>query len=152
MSLRTALLRVADRVRAISGPTRLDQRPHQLTIITRTWSGGYKGTGTATESAVLLPPHFPIRQVSTREIASSGGRYELGDVAVDNITPEYIDPRDGQTKGFNPNVLNPVVTRNGIEIVYRIAGPHAGDYQLVELQSWRPYSYRLVLRRRIDTP
>ena len=152
MSLRTNFLRLADRLRALTGPAHLDQRPHQLSIITREWSGGYKDAGAAVDSVLALPPHFLVRQVSTRELASSGGRYELGDVAVDNITPEYVDPRDGLAKGFNPNVLDPVVTRNGVEIVYRLAGPHAGDYQLIELQSWRPYSYRVVLRRRSDSP
>jgi hypothetical protein len=151
MTLRTNLLRVADRVRALAGASRLDQRPHQLSIITREWSGGYKDAGQPTDSVLALPPQFVVRQMSTREIASSGGRYELGDVAVDHITPEYVDPRDGQAKGFNPNVLDPVVTRNGVEIVYRLSGPHAGDYQLVGLESWRPYSYRVVLRRRSDS-
>jgi hypothetical protein len=152
MTLRTNLVRLADRVRALTGPAHLDQRPHQLTIITREWSGGYKEAGVPTDALLALPPHFLVRQVSTREVASSGGRYELGDVAIENITPEYVDPRDGQTKGFSPNVLSPSVARNGIEIIYRISGPHAGDYQLVELQSWRPYAYRLLLRRRLDTP
>jgi hypothetical protein len=152
VSVRTALLRVADRVRALSGPERLDQRPHQLSIVTRSWSGGFKGAGVPTEVPLVLPQHFLIRQVSTREIAGSGGRYEMGDVMIEGITPEYVDPLDGQAKGYSPLVLDPVVTRSGVEIVYRLTGPHAGDYQLVELQSWRPYGYHLVIRRRSDSP
>jgi hypothetical protein len=151
MTLRTTLLQVSARLRALAGPARMDQRPHRVSIITRTWSGGYRGAGASSETSLDLPQDFIVRQVSTREIASSGGRYELGDVKVENITPAYV-ASDGITGGFSPADLNPVVTRNGIEILYRIAGPHAGDYQLVELESWRTYGYDLVLRRRTDTP
>ena len=146
--LRGTLLRVAYRVRAVAGPEHLDQRPHQLSIVTRTWSGGRKEAGEATDTALALPQQLPIRQLSTREIAGSGGRYEVGDVLVEGITPEYVDPRTGEARGYSPLVLDPHVARNGTEIVYRLTGPHAGDYQLVELQSWRPYAYHLVLRRR----
>jgi hypothetical protein len=151
MALRNALLQMSDRLRALAGPERMDQRPHQLAILTRTWSGGYKEAGEATESALVLPQHFVVRQVSTRELAASGGRYEQGDVTVEGITPEYVD-REGNARGFSPLALDPRVTRNGVEIIYRVTGPHEGDYQLVELQSWRPYGYTLVLRRRSDTP
>jgi len=48
-------------------------------------------------------------------------------------------------RGFSSLVLSPVVTQDGVEIIYRVIGPHEGDYQLVELQSWRPYAYALVL-------
>ena len=142
---------MSDRLRAISGPEHMNQRPHRLSILTRTWSGGYKEAGEASETAIDLPQHFPVRQVSTREIAASGGRYEQGDMAVEGITPEYVDP-GGNLRGYSPLALDPRVTRNGVEIIYRLTGPHEGDYQLVELQSWRPYSYTLVLRRRSDSP
>ncbi len=151
MALRNALLQMSARLRALAGPERMDQRPHRLSILTRTWSGGYKEAGEATEDGIELPQHFIIRQVTTREISSSGGRYEMGDVMVDGITPEYVD-RDGKPRGFSPIALNPVVTRSGVEVIYRITGPHEGDYQIVELQSWRPYGYALVLRRRSDSP
>ena len=151
MPLRNALLQMSARVRALAGPERMDQRPHRLSILTRTWSGGYKGAGEASESAVHLPQHFIVRQVSTRQVASSGGLFELGDVIVEGITPEYVD-RDGVLRGFSPLVLSPVVTTSGVEVVYRIIGPHEGDYQLVEIQSWRPYGYAIVLRRRSDSP
>ena len=149
--LRSRLLRLADRLRALTGPDHLDQRTHQLSIVHRTWSGGYKDAGTATDDALTLPPHFLVRQLSTREVSGSGGRFEMGDVAVEGITPEYVDPRDGQSRGYSPLVLDPVITQNGVDILYRIAGPHAGDYRLIALESWRPYAYRLVLRRRQDS-
>ena len=129
----------------------MDQRPHRLSILTRTWSGGHKEAGEASEAELVLPQHYVVRQVTTREIASSGGRYEMGDVIVEGITPEYVG-RDGEPRGFSPLALSPLVTVNGVEILYRLTGPHEGDYQLVELQSWRPYAHHLVLRRRSDSP
>jgi hypothetical protein len=41
-------------------------------------------------------------------------------------------------RGFTPLVLNPVVARSGVEVIYRITGPHEGDYQLVELRRGAP--------------
>jgi hypothetical protein len=83
-------------------------------------------------------------------VASSGGRLEHGDVRVGPITPEYADAA-GRRGGFSEEQLKPAA-RNGIEIFYQLEGAHAGEYQLVALQSTKAFSYALILRRRTTTP
>ncbi len=146
MSFRTSLLAVADAARTISGPTGLDIRTNQLTIRTRTWSGTYLHDGTSTDVDLVLPARYPVRRISAAEIASSGGEYEMGDIAVAHITPY-----DGVSVGYTQAQLNPTVTSDNVEIRYVITGSHAGDYGLVECQTYRPFSYRLILRRRADS-
>ncbi len=136
MSFRTALLPAVAAARAIAGA--LDVRTSQLTIRTRTWSGAMLDDGTATDSDLVLPAHYPIRNVSAEEVSSSGGRYEVGDISVNNITPI--------------GGLNPRVTADNVEILYILSGPHPGEYALVECRDFRAFSYSLVLRRHRSTP
>jgi len=143
MSFRTNLLKVADAGRALAGPGGLDQRTNQVTVRTRTWSGDFVGLGTPTDSDLILPAIYPVKQVSTREVSSSGGLYEMGDIIVNHITPS-----DGESVGFTPMQLKPSVTSSSVEIIYIVTGSHAGEYSLQELRTYRPYSYTMVLRRR----
>lgn len=147
MSLRTALLSIAEAARSISGPTGVDIRTNQLTIRTRTWSGGRVRLGTPTDSDLVLPAHYPIREVNSQELNSSGGRYEIGDIKVAHITPS-----DGAGVGYTPAQLKPAVTANNVEVIYIINGPSAGEYGIVELNTMRPFSYTLILRRSSRTP
>lgn len=158
MSLRTRILPVFDRLRGLAGPGRFDVRPTKLAIVTRTWAGGYREADPPTSTTpryvdvvLELPQIYRVRQLRTREIAASGGRYEMGDVAVGPITPKYIR-RDGSMGGFSETELKPDVRDNGVEIIYMLTGAHEGDYELVELRSYDPFGYELVLRRRETTP
>jgi hypothetical protein len=147
MSFRTDLLATVAAVRAITGPDDFDVRTNQLTIRTRVWSQGLVRAGLPTDTDTVLPQHYPIRQVTTTEIAGSAGAYEMGDLLVDHITPS-----DGGSVGFTPRQLAPVINDNATEIIYVITGSHGGEYTKVELRSFRPFSYSLVLRRRTTTP
>lgn len=102
--------------------------------------------------------YLPIRYMSAHEVASAGGRFNTEDVMVSRITPS-----DGATHGFTPEQLQPKVTANGVEIIYRITGPISGDYAILDDRiggrashpggySGRGgvYSYALILRRRRD--
>lgn len=147
MSFRTSLLKTVEAARSLSGPSGVDIRVNQLTIRTRTWSGRLLGDGTATDVDLVIPAHYPIRLVTEQEINTAGGQYEVGDILVDHITPS-----DGAGTGYTPTQLKPVVTTDNVEIIYLIAGPHAGEYSAVELRTYRPFTYQLVLRRKITTP
>lgn len=149
MSLRTAMLVVIDQVTNVLLPTVLDQCPSQLTIITRTWSGGAIDQGTASDAKLVLPQKFVFRQVTTREIANSGGRYEAGDLMVEGLIPH--DPANHGV-GYTEAQLAPTVSAEGTEIVYSVTGQHAGEYTRGYLVSTDPYEYKLVLSRRRTTP
>lgn len=144
MSFRTALNKTIANIKVITGPTRLDIRPHQLTIRKRTWSGESPGQigSTYTDVDLVLPQIFKIRQVNIHEVAESGGNYQTGDVIVEHITPS-----DGAGTGFTPTQLRPLITGDNQERLYVITGDGglAGTYNLLELRSWRPFSYDLVL-------
>lgn len=147
MSLRTALLKVADAARSISGPSGVDIRINQLTIRTRTWSGTMIGLGTPGDVDLVIPAQYPIRFVTEQEIESAGGRYLAGDLLVDHITPY-----DGVSVGYTPAQLKPSAPDDKTEILYLIAGPHAGEYAVIDLRSFRAFTYQLVLRRKATTP
>ncbi len=146
MTLRTDLLPVVDELRALAGPSGFDVRTSQLTVRARTWAGGRRGLGPATDSDLVLPQIYKIREVKTQEIASSGGLFEMGDVLVGPITPT-----DVSGGGFTAAQLAPD-GQTGTEIVYVITGDLAGEYSRVELNKSKPFSWFLTLRRRRTTP
>ncbi len=143
MSFRTALLPVVEECRAIAGT--LDIRTSQLTIRTRTWSGGRAGSGFSVDADLALPKRYKISHLSAREVASSGGRYEMEDVRVGPITPAQ-----GVT-GYTIDQLKPEGAA-GVEILYVLTGAVEGEYSLVHVHTERPFRYELVLRRRRRTP
>lgn len=87
-----------------------------------------------------------MRDVNQREIAGSGGRYEAGDVKVGPFTPLHAGG------GYTPEQLAPVVTVNGVEILYVLAGGLSGEYKRIDIETDRALSYWLVLRRKRSTP
>lgn len=151
------MLPVFDRLRAKTGPSGFDIRPTSLAIITRRWASGTVGVAPDDPSSpahrdtrLELPAVYKVRQVTTREIASSGGRYEAGDVKLGPITPAYTNA-DGSQGGVSEVQLKPDGDE-GLEIVYELAGAHAGEYALIALVSTAPFSWWLVLGRRLTTP
>lgn len=145
MSLRTALLPIVETCRALAGSTSLDIRTTQLTIRTRTWSGGRAGVGTPTDNDLVLPQRYKVIQLSAKDVASSGGRYEMEDLKVGPITPAQSG------SGYTLAQLLPTGA-DGVEILYVLTGVTAGEYVLVQSNSTRPFRYELILRRRRRTP
>lgn len=146
MTLRTSLLPVVDTLRALTGPGALDIRTAQLTIRRRVWSGGEIGAGTATDTDLVLPKQYRVENLTSKEIASSGGRFEDGAIRVGPITPDY------GTGGYTPAMLKPAVTTDDTEIVYVLTGHVAGEYALAQLQTTKPFSTYMVLNRKRTTP
>lgn len=151
------MLPVFDRLRALTGPSRFDIRPTNLSVVTRRWTSGKVGVEPPNPSAPAysdtrldLPAVYKSRQVTTREIASSGGRYETGDVRVGPITPTYLRA-DGSSGGVSEAQLKPFGD-DATEIIYELVGAHAGEYALLGLVSSAPFGWWLVLGRRGTTP
>jgi hypothetical protein len=179
LSLRTALLPALDAIDSILGPSTLDLSATRLTIITRSWDGGRRNSGSSVDGPVTeIPNWVPVRHVTQREIAGSGGRYEQGDVKVGPIRPAFgnqgygcrsagrrgrppgapVPTVLGASGGFTPEQLNPTVTEDGIEVIYRLTPNHpnttgiAGDYQLLDFQRDQPFEFYLVVGRERTTP
>ena len=145
MTFRDRMNALADRVRRV--PVTLDERPTTVTIRTRTWGGGRKGAdGARTDVDVVLAPVPRVREVNQRDIASSAGRYTIGDIKVGPITPTF--PGGGYTQ----SQLAPTATDSGTEVFYVLAGNVAGEYARVDLTTDRSHSWFLTLRRRRTTP
>lgn len=155
-----------DLVRGV--PNLLGLRPTAVTIETRVWAGGRIGRSTKTvqRQLQLAPPpasgdvqgptpYYKVRQVTQREIASSGGRYEQGTVVIGPITPYYTRP-DGTTGGFLEADLNPVITSQGTEVVYVLTAVDTvginGEYVLVDLERDSGLHFIVFANRRRVTP
>lgn len=160
MGVRDAILYALDKTRAVTGPAYVDIRPTSISVITRVWSEGQRGAGYSTDTTLTLPSFVKIRHVTQREIAASGGLYEMGDVIVGAITPRYTAP-DASTGGFTELQVAPSTVGAGLpegtEIIYRLAQQSGatgivGDYALVQFRRDRTYRFELVIRRRQDTP
>lgn len=141
MSFRTDILGDIDDVRSLRGEDGVDIQTVSVTIVRRTWSGGRRGAGVLTTTTLTaLPQRYKVREISQKLVASSGGRFEMGDVRVGPITPSYTGG------GVTPAELQPSGTQ-GVEIVYVLAGSIAGDYTAVDVDTARAFSYFLTLRR-----
>ncbi len=121
-------------------------RPNGFAIVVRTWASGAVGKGTFTDSTLPIAPNPKMREVSTRELASSGGVYEQGDLLVGPFTPAYDGPPPG---GYTPAQLDPPLSPadRGVEVIYVVIGPDAGQYRRITATRDRAMRYMLVLRR-----
>jgi hypothetical protein len=146
MTLRSQVLeKVLQKTRPLLAD--LGLRQNSLSLVVRSWTGKPGATGSAaTDSeAVEIFPIPRIRQLSSREVASSGGRYQDGDLRVDRLSPKHPGG------GYDPEDLRPSVGQNQ-EIVYLVTGPNEGEHELVDFDSSQNFQYVLVLRRRRTTP
>ena len=99
-------------------------------------------------STLLRPRRWPVRQLSQREIAGSGGKYNEGDIRVSDISPAYVSHGGG---GFTPLQLDPSIgfpkPCNDTEILYLLDGDQTGIFSLVSLDtSSDPTAWSMVLR------
>lgn len=106
MSLRDDLIPLVDEVRGdiVDGVAGL--RLHTVVVRTRTWSGGERGRGTATDVDVTLDPKPKVLDPSPRWRAAEPGRFEDGDRVVDKVSATYTRAQlDGGTLASNAEVL-----------------------------------------------
>lgn len=158
-SPRNALLFAVDQCRHILGPSVMDLRPTSVQIITRAWDDpGRSINSTSADTVTLsLPNYTKVRHVSQREVAQSGGLYELGDLIVGPITPQFVSPIDGTTGGFTEAQLAPVVTDPATEILYRVTQQSGatginGDYARKDFKRDKTLRFMIVIGRKFTTP
>jgi len=147
MALREKLLPVLQNKRAFIES--LGLRPNALTIRKRTHIGT-PGVDAYIDEDLVITPKPRVREVSTREISGSGGRYAAGDLRIDKITPQYTDATG--THGYTPAQIDPTIATRGVDVIYLITGTLAGDYALVDANVDRNFGYSLVVTRKRSTP
>ena len=150
MTVRTTLLAPVNRLRGMRGTrqdgTGFDIQTVKLDIVERYWAGDRKGDGPLLETVIAdVPQRYKIRHVSAREVASSGGRFEMEDLNVGPVTPAYSGG------GFSPSQLKPAISK-GHEIVFKLSGTVTGDYELIAVHTEKAFSYFMILRRKRTTP
>lgn len=124
-------------------------RASQVTIRTRVWAGGGRnGIEPHTDTDLVMPRRWPVKQLSQREVAGSGGKYNDGDIRVSDISPAYVSHGGG---GFTPQQLDPSMLLpkpcNDTEILYLLDGDQTGIFSLVSLDtSSDPTAWSMVLR------
>ena len=145
MSIRDDLLPVVDQLRQL--PDDFGLRRYTVTIRRRVWSGGAPGLGTPANTDLVLTPKPKVRQLSSREVADSGGTYEMGDYELSRITPRYSSPTTG---GYTPTqlLLQPEGADQDVCVILN------GDEGEIECQVVtstfdRAFRYTLVVRRRV---
>lgn len=151
MSFRTGLLQRVAAIRK-NVPASLDLRQqNKLTIVVRVWHGTrIGGAGGFTDSKLELVDRPRVKQLTTREIASSGGRYEAGDLRVQHLTPS-----NGAGVGYTVEQLAPPiegVAAQRTQVLYLLEGPHRGTYRRIALETTSDVSWHIVLRRTQDAP
>lgn len=133
---------LADRMRGL--PQRLDERPTTVKVRTRTWASGRTGdtSGPVTDVDLLLTPTPRVREVSSSEIASSAGRYAVGDFKVGPVTPVHTGG------GYTEAQLAPTTDESGVEVFYVLTGNVSGEYARVDIKTDASHSWILTLRHR----
>jgi hypothetical protein len=127
VTLRDDLLPVLDDLRQI--PVDLGLRLNQVFRVVRTWSGGMVGAGNGvgadyTDDELELTPRPRVREEAM-------GRRLVVEPVSQRLPIATVHPKDSPAT----------------EVLYRVAGPNAGYYQLVEYSVAKPFRQRLVLQR-----
>ena len=151
MSLRDDLLPTLNDARTICDDFGL--RQNAVDVVVRTWTSGKVGTPATqtpgvdySEQRVHLTPNPKVRYLTQREVASSGGRYKDEDLMVGPMTPAFVGG------GISTAELFPVNRQKGVEILFVITGPNAGEFALIDPRRARPMRYECVVRRTRVTP
>lgn len=135
---------IADKARAVAEPV----RPITVSVRVRTWSGARIGAGTASVVDTEITPRPRVRELSLREVQSSGGHFEVGDIAVGPVTPPYTSNGGG---GYTEAQLRPAGAPNK-ETLLVLSGDLDGEYRIVEIDTSRAVGFRIVARRLRTTP
>lgn len=150
MALAQDLLDLIEGLRGLPGE--LGFRPYtSVRLRTRTWSGAEPGDGTATDSFLALTTGgqpAKVRQISSREVAASGGRYTDADFVVGPLTPAHT-ASGGGTAGYTPTQLAPNSTARNVERHVVLVGPGeaSSEWLIVGSQLDRALRYTLTIRR-----
>jgi hypothetical protein len=100
-------------------PTAFGLRTVTLTVRLKTWSqnGVTKGTKTVVDTPIVGPGgnRYKVREVTSKDVVLSGGRYQAGTYKVGPITPPYA----GGTYTA-ADLIPPKVAGQGREVYYGV--------------------------------
>lgn len=151
MSLRDDLLPALNDARTICDD--LGLRQNAVDVIVRTWTSGRVGSPASqspgtdyVDVKVHLTPNPKVRRVTQREISSSGGEYEDADLIVGPMTPAFVGGGNSLAQ------IDPDVRQRGVEVIFILSGPNAGEHSLIDVRRDRPMRYECVVRRTRRTP
>lgn len=138
MSFRTDLLPCLDDIQDIAGPTCLDLRTNRVFIVRRQFAGSSYELGTGTDWETEITPRPLVRE-------RNRGR----ELVVKPVHQKYVNIVVGSTTrsgGLDADTINPDdLIRT--TFVFRIEGPNAGEYTLVDYSASRPFRQTLILKR-----
>lgn len=124
----TTILPALDFIRGIRG--QLGLNPFTVTVRVRTWNGARVGLGTKTDTDTVLKvgcacsaglQPVTVKQLSAKDIVSSGGLYTDNDYRVGPLTPDYNT--GGRTGGITDTTINPIPTDSPTEVYFKMTGP-----------------------------
>lgn len=143
---RDALTAVVDQVRRSILPP---LRTTAVSVRTRTWSGAIVGDGTSSDSDAALPSYVKVRELTQAEVASSGGKFEMGDIKIGPMTPPYTSSGGG---GVPLSVIDPDANAPNVETLYVLSGRINGLYRRRNDTRSRPFRTEIIARRVHQTP
>jgi hypothetical protein len=128
--------------------------PNTVTVEVWEWSGERLGDGQRTVVSSLELARREVREISDRRIYGAGGFYEIGDIEMLDITPQYTRS-DATTGGYSAEQLDPArafpAGNRRREVRYRVTGDIEGLYRFHHLDQNDVTAWRLVLRKTTES-
>jgi hypothetical protein len=90
-----------------------------------------------------------VRQLTEREIASSGGRFRDGAIEISSITPAYDTGTD--SGGLGEADLRPSGSKD-VEVMFVLSGDVSGEFRLEKLVTSNALNTRVFANRLRTTP
>lgn len=160
MSVRDNVLPALNRARGII--ERLGFRRTAVRIRQRTWAGtriadaNGQNPGYADVTTTLTPaPRVKMMTAYQQQMAglmSAGGDTEDRYFVIGGVTPQFVDPADGLTKGYTPGQLRQLLTpgTQNVQIDIILTGDDGQDRacKLVLSDFTKPFGYELTVRLR----
>lgn len=158
LNFREKMLPVIAKMRALND-AKFGLRPFTVYVRRSTPSDGRGGAGcTWTNVDVALPERPRLRQATTNDIVTSGGRIEICDMIMDLVTPQNAAGTVGTSPlllHLQPDPAHPaqkvMLVLDGPELTPYVAGPPpsgGGEYTVVTTDSSGIFAFDYVLRPR----
>ena len=158
---RDAYLAVVDARRGL--PVLYGIRLHNVSVLVRQWPSGTPGQGTHNDTLTSLKLNLgtgpiKVRNISTKDIVSSGGLYSAEDIIVGPITPPY----SGSGLDNDAITVFDPIPQAGIasEVLFLVTGPGFNPtgnwpgawFKKIETRTDKPFRYEIVLRKTAECP
>ena len=154
-NLPSITLWATDAMRAVAGAAGL--RPFTVKVRIRTWSGARPGVGARSDTDITLTNQFVdgsaqnvrVRQLSSKDIIASGGRYRDRDLRVGPMSPSYAATFTMAAGGFGDASIDTAPTNTATEIFWNVQGPGmpaGGEWHSKVGEEATELHYYLILR------